>query len=367
MYELRVPPPKAHESNPTANLGANDTALLPTPVRPPGWDGGSVEMLGVSGQTALFQCSSLRSPPSVWARRPTAKGYDWTLVVDSFAQLKEAGYWPDVATSSGSTGAGSEGTPGSGSAPVQPQMGSCKLWTLAEEALSELRRARLERVRLSDEEGGAEALVIIPSAATRASTDEAAGGRCPWVLRPHGGPHAACMDLFNVEISLLLASGVAVILPNYRGSLGYGAAFAQALIGHVGEMDVTDCAALTRAALQQFSAELDPDRGAVYGGSHGGFLTAWLLGSAAHSELYACGVLWNPVVDLAGCSLALALGPPRRSPPSAHRPPPSALRPLPSHYNLITSHMSEPRSSPRLAECMAPRIFRSGWWLRGWE
>jgi dipeptidyl aminopeptidase/acylaminoacyl peptidase len=326
VYELRVAPkaPKAHEStstgNATANLEANDAAPMPTPVRPPGWDGGSVELLGVSGQTALFQCSSLRSPPSVWARRQTAKGYDWTLVVDTFAQLKEAGYWPDVATSGGSTGAGNEGTSGSGSAPVQPRMGSGKLWTLADEALSELRRARLERVRLSAEEGGAEALVIIPSAATRASTDEATGGRCPWVLRPHGGPHAACMDLFNVEISLLLASGVAVILPNYRGSLGYGAAFAQALIGHVGEMDVTDCAALTRAALQQFSAELDPDRGAVYGGSHGGFLTAWLLGSAAHSELYACGVLWNPVVDLAGCSLARPL-----------RPPPCPLRPRHAH------------------------------------
>jgi hypothetical protein len=35
-----------------------------------------------------------------------------------------------------------------------------------------------------------------------------------------------------------------------------------------------------------------------YGGSHGGFLTAWLLGHAQHSELFRCGVLWNPVTNL---------------------------------------------------------------------
>ena len=97
---------------------------------------------------------------------------------------------------------------------------------------------------------------------------------------------------------MLVASGVAVIQPNYRGSLGYGLDFAEALIGHVGEMDVEDCAALTRKALAEFGNVLDPARGAVYGGSHGGFLTAWLLGAPAHQSLYACGVLWNPVTDL---------------------------------------------------------------------
>lgn len=36
---------------------------------------------------------------------------------------------------------------------------------------------------------------------------------------------------------------------------------------------------------------------AADGGSHGGFLTGWLLGSE-HRQLFSCGALWNPVVDL---------------------------------------------------------------------
>ena len=49
--------------------------------------------------------------------------------------------------------------------------------------------------------------------------------------------------------ALLLCSGVGVVFPNYRGSLGRGADFCEALLGHIGEMDVSDCVALTRAGL----------------------------------------------------------------------------------------------------------------------
>ena len=55
-------------------------------------------------------------------------------------------------------------------------------------------------------------------------------------------------------------SGVAVIYPNYRGSIGFGQQFIDDLLGHIGEMDVADCVALTKASLQRFSAELDPKR-----------------------------------------------------------------------------------------------------------
>jgi len=115
----------------------------------------------------------------------------------------------------------------------------------------------------------------------------------------HGGPHAASLDAFNVEAALFLLSGVGVLLPNYRGSIGFGSDFSEALLGHIGEMDVSDCAALTRASLAAFPC-LDPGRGACYGGSHGGFLTAWLLGSEERALYARGGVLWNPVVDLAG-------------------------------------------------------------------
>lgn len=52
------------------------------------------------------------------------------------------------------------------------------------------------------------------------------------------------------------------------------------------------------ASLAALPEALDPARGAAYGGSHGGFLTAWLLGCEDRALFGKGGVLWNPVVDL---------------------------------------------------------------------
>ena len=118
----------------------------------------------------------------------------------------------------------------------------------------------------------------------------------PLVVRPHGGPHSMSVDAFDVQTATLLASGIAILLPNYRGSLGYGRDFAECLLGHVGKKDVEDVEALTRIAISKNI--IDESRVAVYGGSHGGFLTAWLLASEKTRSLFCTGVLWNPVVDL---------------------------------------------------------------------
>ena len=235
------------------------------PLRPPSVTRGSVQLLGVSGGTAIVQCSSLLSPPTVWAHRDG----EWMCLVD-VASLLDAG--PTVT--------------------VQEEGG---LTAAARSALGKLCASRSERVALPASSGGATAMVLLPGGAGETAND---ASRVPWVLRIHGGPHSVSPDAFNLEVAMLLASGVGVILPNYRGSLGFGRSFCEALLGHIGEMDVSDCVALTRASLARFPAELDPSRGAAYGGSHGGFLTAWLLG-CDDRELYARGgVLWNPVVDL---------------------------------------------------------------------
>jgi len=118
-------------------------------------------------------------------------------------------------------------------------------------------------------------------------------------VRLHGGPHAAANSAFTTELALLLTCGVAVLLPNYRGSLGYGKTFAEALLGQAGLFDVDDCAALTSQALQQHGESLDAARVAAYGGSHGGFLAGWLAGHPVHRQLYCASVLWNPVTNIA--------------------------------------------------------------------
>ena len=240
-----------------------------SPLRPPGWEhGGCVELLGASDGTAVVQCSSLRSPPVVWAFHADR----WSRIVDVASLLDDAAFTPgDGATAGSHVG-------------------------IARDALRALRDARVERVTLPREQGGAEALVLIPR--TTAADDGEPTGRAPWVLKVHGGPHAVSLDTFSVETALFLASGVGVIFPNYRGSIGYGRTFGESLLGNIGEMDVNDCVALTRASLAQLPRSLDPDRGACYGGSHGGFLTAWLLGCADRALYSRGGVLWNPVVNL---------------------------------------------------------------------
>jgi dipeptidyl aminopeptidase/acylaminoacyl peptidase len=82
-----------------------------------------------------------------------------------------------------------------------------------------------------------------------------------------------------------------VLVPDYRGSTGHGRAFAQALAGRWGELDVADVAAgLRQAAAAGWG---DPRRLVVMGASAGGFTTLGVL--AAQPDLCAAGVdLYGP-------------------------------------------------------------------------
>ena len=70
------------------------------------------------------------------------------------------------------------------------------------------------------------------------------------------------------------------------------------LLGHIGDKDVHDCGQLTKLMLTRFSAILDSEKVAVYGGSHGGFLTGWLIGHPDYKDLWRAAVLWNPVINM---------------------------------------------------------------------
>lgn len=43
---------------------------------------------------------------------------------------------------------------------------------------------------------------------------------------------------------------------------------------------------------------VDPKRMCVEGGSHGGFLTGWLIGHPKYKDLWAAAGLWNAVLDM---------------------------------------------------------------------
>jgi dipeptidyl aminopeptidase/acylaminoacyl peptidase len=107
-------------------------------------------------------------------------------------------------------------------------------------------------------------------------------GPHPVVLAVHGGPFMYHGWGFFDEAQVYATAGYAVVLPNPRGSAGYGQAHGQAVIGKFGTVDVDDVLSLLDVALAR--PDCDADRVGVMGGSYGGFMTSWL--SAHHGERF---------------------------------------------------------------------------------
>ena len=107
-------------------------------------------------------------------------------------------------------------------------------------------------------------------------------GPHPVVLAVHGGPFMYHSWGFFDEAQVYASAGYAVVLPNPRGSAGYGQSHGQAVIGKFGTVDVDDVLSLLDVALAR--EDTDSERVGVMGGSYGGFMTSWL--SAHHGERF---------------------------------------------------------------------------------
>ena len=59
-----------------------------------------------------------------------------------------------------------------------------------------------------------------------------------------------------------------------------------------------DCGNLTKLALKNLKDKVDEKRVCVYGGSHGGFNTAWLIGHPEFKDMWAAAGIWNAVLDM---------------------------------------------------------------------
>ena len=110
------------------------------------------------------------------------------------------------------------------------------------------------------------------------------------IVFPHGGPHSMYTTSFRPDTYNLAQLGFATLLVNYTGSLGLGADNVGLLPGNVGDMDVKD----THHAAVEESAGFQ--HVAVMGGSHGGFLTAHLIGQ--YPDFYKAAAMRNPVTDI---------------------------------------------------------------------
>jgi dipeptidyl aminopeptidase/acylaminoacyl peptidase len=106
--------------------------------------------------------------------------------------------------------------------------------------------------------------------------DYTPGKKVPTLLRPHGGPVWAWYAEFQPDIQLFAANGYAVLLPNPRGSSGYGQKYCQAIFADWGNKDYQDDMAIVDYAVEQGIA--DPDRLGVGGWSYGGISTDFIIG-----------------------------------------------------------------------------------------
>lgn len=144
-----------------------------------------------------------------------------------------------------------------------------------------------------------------PPAATRGPVLVAyptADGSAPaWLYRPqglapargfpaliwvHGGPAMQARPEFRADIQWCLTRGIAVLVPNIRGSTGYGRAYTEA-----------DDHALRPAAIADVEAgrrylrardDFDPTRIAIMGQSYGGWMVLAMV--TRHAKGWACAV-----------------------------------------------------------------------------
>uniref|UniRef100_A0A672IT22 Acylamino-acid-releasing enzyme n=1 Tax=Salarias fasciatus TaxID=181472 RepID=A0A672IT22_SALFA len=119
--------------------------------------------------------------------------------------------------------------------------------------------------------------------------------KLPLIVIPHGGPHSVIAADWLMSCSVLCRMGFAVLLVNYRGSLGFGQDNIFSLPGNIGTQDVKDVQFAVESVLK--SGNFDMQKVAVSGGSHGGFLACHLIGQ--YPGFYKACVARNPVTNLA--------------------------------------------------------------------
>jgi dipeptidyl aminopeptidase/acylaminoacyl peptidase len=111
----------------------------------------------------------------------------------------------------------------------------------------------------------------------------------------HGGPQGAWGESWSYRWNpqIFANAGYLVVMPNPRGSTGYGERFTDEINGDWGGRAYDDIMAVVdHVAALPFA---DPDRMAAAGGSYGGYMVDWMLG---HTNRFKAFVSHAGVYDL---------------------------------------------------------------------
>jgi dipeptidyl aminopeptidase/acylaminoacyl peptidase len=119
--------------------------------------------------------------------------------------------------------------------------------------------------------------------------------RYPAIVWIHGGPTAVSRYTFAPTHNWLANQGYVVIVPNYRGSIGYGVEYMLGVSGDgLGKNDLKDV--LSAATYVRTRPEVDLSRGIGVGGrSWGGYLT--LMAVTQAPEMFSCAVAGAAIAD----------------------------------------------------------------------
>lgn len=159
-----------------------------------------------------------------------------------------------------------------------------RLTDLNREALASLKLPRIEEVWWDGAESAPgqrariHAFLALPA-------DPAPGGKWPLVMVVHGGPQGAWMNSFHPRWNPLglVGHGLAVVMPNPTGSVGYGQAFVNAVSKDWGGRPYEDLMRLLDVLSQR--PDIDGSRACAIGGSYGGYMANWM---EAKTDRFKC-------------------------------------------------------------------------------
>ncbi len=125
-----------------------------------------------------------------------------------------------------------------------------------------------------------------------------AGQKYPVLMLIHGGPEGfwghAWTYRWNAQV--FAAAGYVVVMPNLRGSTGYGQKFTDEINGDWGGKPFDDIMAVTDYAVTNLPYA-DPAHVGAAGASYGGYMINWILG---HTQRFKALVSHDGVYDQTG-------------------------------------------------------------------
>lgn len=114
----------------------------------------------------------------------------------------------------------------------------------------------------------------------------------PIIVRAHPGPSSNAPLRLDPWVQFFVNQGFAVLDVDYRGSTGYGRAYRNALRGHWGALDVSDCIEAVEVVGRYRS--VDPTRAVITGSSAGGYTA---LRAATSTTRFRAATVRSAIVD----------------------------------------------------------------------